>query len=345
MANTQASPDSKDFTTIPPSILERLDPEYRDFVLSHPPASRTPLHTIGWSEELCEKINSSTAGKTDPVPVGSTHTVDLNGFTAGVFTPDGSPPDGGWPAFIYVHGGGFLFGNIGTGAQFYTRLCVEARCIVVSVGYRLAPKHTFPAALDDTWSTLLWVFGEGGVKFGINKERVAIGGYSAGANLAAAIAQRAVLSQLPYRLLKQVLLAPPLDLTPTTDPATWSASMRENADVVGLYALDVLWSRDINTPNVEDRTNPEVSPLLQTDERAFKGLAPAWIGVSELDVLRSDGENYARKLQDYGVPVELKLYKGANHLTAQADKVCELARTIQNDRIRAIVAAFDSSRL
>lgn len=86
--------------------------------------------------------------------------------------------------------------------------------------------------------------------------------------------------------------------------------MRENANVFGLYARDVLWSRDIHTPIVEDQANPAASPLLQTDKRAFKGLAPAWIGVSELDVLRNDGESYARKLQDHGVSVELKLYHG-----------------------------------
>lgn len=124
MANTHDSSDPKDPTTIPPSVLERLDPEYRAFVLSQPPASRIPLYTIGWSEELRRQVDSSTAGKADPVAVGAVKTVHLDGFTAGVFTPDGSPPDGGWPAFIYAHGGGWLFGNVETGSSFYTRLCV-----------------------------------------------------------------------------------------------------------------------------------------------------------------------------------------------------------------------------
>lgn len=134
--------------------------------------------------------------------------------------------------------------------------------------------------------------------------------FNRGANLAAATAQRAVLSQLPNRLLKQILLMPSLDTTPTTDPDTWSSSMREYADVPGLYTKDILWSRDMHTPNVEDRKNPEASPVLQTDERAFKGIAPAWIGVSELDALRNDGEKYAKKLRERGVAVELKTYHG-----------------------------------
>lgn len=125
MAATQSSSsDPKDPYPFPPSILKRLDPQYRDFVLSQPPASRTPLHTIGWSEELRELIDSSTAGKAEPVPVGSVQTINFDQFTIGVYTPDGSPPEGGWPAFIYAHGGGWLFGKVQTGASFYTRLCV-----------------------------------------------------------------------------------------------------------------------------------------------------------------------------------------------------------------------------
>jgi acetyl esterase/lipase len=118
------------------------------------------------------------------------------------------------------------------------------------------------------------------------------------------------MSQPPIRLLAQVLLMPSLDFTPTYDPETWSTSMREYAEVPGLWARDVIWSRDIHTPNIADRTRPDSSPLLQTQEHAFENMAPTWIGVSELDVLRNDGESYAIKLQEHGVSVELKTYLG-----------------------------------
>jgi acetyl esterase/lipase len=163
-----------------------------------------------------------------------------------------------------------------------------------------------------------------------------------GANLAAVLAQRAAMYRPPIRLLAQVLLMPILNLTPTYDPETWSPSMREHAQVFGLWALDVVWSRDMHTPNVEDRSHTDASPLFQESEQAFGNMAPAWIGVAELDVLRNDGEFYANKLQQRGVPVELKTYHGelvrriivlirlkyhipgATHLTAQADGVSEV---------------------
>ncbi|KAG9079836.1 hypothetical protein FRC06_007413 [Ceratobasidium sp. 370] len=249
---------SDDPTTIPPEILKRLDPEYRDFVLGQPAASRTPLYIIKWSTQLREMVNSSTAGKAKAVPVGAAETVDLGDFSVRIILPDGEPPTEGWPALVYLHGGGWLFGTSQTGESFYTRVCMEAR----------------------------------------------------GGNLAAVIAQRATISRPPIRLCAQILLMPLLDLTPTSDPLTWSPSMREYADVVGLYARDLLWSRDLHTPKLSDQILPDASPLLQERAEAFEGMPRAWISVAEMDILRSGGELYARKLKERGVPVELKIYYG-----------------------------------
>ncbi|KAG8794243.1 hypothetical protein FRC12_000096 [Ceratobasidium sp. 428] len=152
-----------DPTSIPPEILKRLDPEYKDFVLAQPASSRTPLYTVGWSSKLREMVNSSTAGKASAVPVGVVETISLGEYSVRILTPKGEPPKDGWPALIYLHGGGWLFGTSQTGESFYTRVCVETRCIVVSVDHRLAPEHTFPTALNDSWSALLWVCAEGGL--------------------------------------------------------------------------------------------------------------------------------------------------------------------------------------
>lgn len=86
--------------------------------------------------------------------------------------------------------------------------------------------------------------------------------------------------------------------------------MIEYADIFALRALDMLWLRDLYIPNVSQRSLPDASPLLQEDPRAFKDMAPAWVGVVELDVLRSEGEAYVEKLKDNGVPVTFKMYKG-----------------------------------
>jgi acetyl esterase/lipase len=109
--------------TIPKQTLDRLDPEYRDFILSQPAASLTPPHKIGWSPELRRAINSSTAGKGDAVPVGSTESFDLDNCTVLVFIPSGQTPKEGWPVYIYAHGGGFLFGTSRSEESFTTRVC------------------------------------------------------------------------------------------------------------------------------------------------------------------------------------------------------------------------------
>ncbi|KAG9124484.1 hypothetical protein FRC07_011463 [Ceratobasidium sp. 392] len=255
-------------------------------------------------------VNSSTAGQEKAIPVGTIETIDFGEFSARIVVPDGEPPKDGWPALIYLHGGGWLFGTAQTGESFYTRVCMEVRCVVVSVDYRLAPEYTFPAALNDSWSALLWVIAEGGVKYRINKDLVAVCGYSSGGTLAAVLAQRATTLRPPIRLRAQILLMPLVDLTATSDPSTWSPSMREYADVFGLYARDLLWSRDLHTPNVSDQILPDASPLLQEKQEAFEGMPKAWISVAEMDVLRSGGEFYAKKLKEHGVPVELKTYYG-----------------------------------
>jgi acetyl esterase/lipase len=115
--------DLEDPKDIPPALLKRLDPEFRDFVLSQPAASRTPLHTLKWSSELREVVNSNSAGMAEPVLVGATHTISLGQFSARIVVPAGKPSEGGWPVLVYAHGGGWLFGSTKTGESFYTRLC------------------------------------------------------------------------------------------------------------------------------------------------------------------------------------------------------------------------------
>ncbi|CAE6537770.1 unnamed protein product, partial [Rhizoctonia solani] len=196
---------------------------------------------------------------------------------------------------------------------------MAVKCVIVSVGYRLAPECTFPTAFNDTWATLSWIHGEGAEKLNIDKNRIALAGYSSGGTLTAAIAQQASLSEPPIRLVGQAMFMPTLNATPSYDPETWSLSMREYAEIPGLWTRDVLWARDMHTPNEGDRENPKASPLLQKHNKAFKLMAPAWIGVAEMDTLRSDGETYAEILKNQGVRVELKTYIGASHLTLVAD--------------------------
>ncbi|KAB5589214.1 AB hydrolase superfamily protein [Ceratobasidium theobromae] len=333
---------SNDAAVIPKQYFNHLDPEYRAFILSQPEASWTPLHKIGWNPDIRNTPKTSIPGMAEPVAVGSTNRFDLGRFSILALTPEGQAPPNGWPAFIYAHGGGWSAGDDRTEDSLIARACVDVRCVVISIHYRLAPENPFPAALDDTWDTLLWVRKEGQSKLNVNKERIAVGGYSAGGNLMAAVSQRAALSHPPIQILAQVLQMPCLDTTPTEDPESWSYSMRDYAEMPGLWAKVVLFCRDLYVPNPLDQIRPDASPLLQTQDEAFKNLAPAWISVSELDALRADGEKYAEKLQEKGVPVELKTYLGAAHLTLRADGVCELAQKMikdQNEYLKTVFGA------
>ncbi|CAE6500641.1 unnamed protein product [Rhizoctonia solani] len=331
---------SPDPPRIPKAIIDRWDPQYRDFILSLPRESLRPPHQIGWSEDLRQAVNSSTAGKAEPVPVGSTLNFDLGEFSVLCLIPNERAPQGGWPVLLYAHGGGLLFGDSRSEISFTTRICTEVECVVVSVDYRLAPEHTFPSAFNDVWAALSWIRGEGAEKLKLDKNRIAVGGYSSGGALAAAVAQQASLSDPPIKLIGQAIFMPSLDSSLSYDSTTWSPSMHEFAEVPGLWTRDVLWARDMHTPNKSDQEDPIASPLVQSKTEAFRDMAPAWIGVAEMDTLRSDAETYVEMLKNQGVQVELKLYIGASHLTVVADGVCALARRMQGDQIAFLKAIF-----
>ncbi|CAE6436502.1 unnamed protein product [Rhizoctonia solani] len=337
---SQSSQPLQGSLVIPKEIIDRWDPEYRDFILSLPKEALIPPHQHGWSDDLRRAVNSSTAGKAEPVSVGSTLNIDLGDFSVLCLVPDGEAPQDGWPVFIYAHGGGLLFGDARGEISFTTRVCMDAKCVVVSVDYRLAPEHTFPSAFNDVWIALSWARGDAAEKLKFDKNRIALGGYSSGATLTTVVAQQALLSKPPIRLVGQAIYMPSLDITPSYDPTTWSSSMREYAEMPGLWTRDVLWARDMHTPNERDRVDPRASPLLQSLEKAFENHPPIWIGVAEMDPLRNDGETYAKLLGKRGVQVELKTYLGASHLTAVADGVCGLARQMQRDQIEFLKTVF-----
>lgn len=118
--------DISALTTIPQSILDKLDPEYRAFVLSRPPSSRLPSHHLTWGSHFreAEKSVPPELGEEPGIPVGSTTTIELDGFSAIMLTPEGDRPEAGWPVLIWIHGGGWVFGSAESGVSTYTRACV-----------------------------------------------------------------------------------------------------------------------------------------------------------------------------------------------------------------------------
>ncbi|CUA73110.1 AB hydrolase superfamily protein C1039,03 [Schizosaccharomyces pombe 972h-] [Rhizoctonia solani] len=217
----------------------------------------------------------------------------------------------------------------------------DVQCVTVSVDYRLAPEHPFPAGLDDVWDALVWLSKDGEHELEIDPKRIAITGGSAGGNLAAATAQRASLATPRIPLVYQALITPVINASFSADDRSrWTPSMIEHEHNWDLTVLEMLWFRDLYLPIVHDRTKPDASPCYQNDELAFEGMPPTWISVAEVDTLRSEGEMYAEKLRAYGVPVTLRTLKGLPHTGVKCDRVCRQVRNHHDELAKALQKAF-----
>ncbi|TAI67174.1 hypothetical protein CWO89_04330 [Bradyrhizobium sp. Leo170] len=205
------------------------------------------------------------------------------------------------PALLYCHGGGFVAGSLDNYDTALAALANRAACLVVSVAYRLAPEHPYPAANEDVWAALQWLSRT--TEINVDPRRIAVGGDSAGGLLAAWVAQKARTEGLPLSM--QVLLYPNLDTTVS------SKSWQElGTGTYGLRRDDMLDWYDAYLPPGIDRTDPRVSPAYATD---LAGLAPALIITAEFDPLRDEGNAYAARLRDAGVPIDHYCWPGMIH--------------------------------
>lgn len=217
-----------------------------------------------------------------------------------IYTPEAPAPR---PALVYFHGGGWVVCDLDTHDVVCTAICRAAGAVVVSVDYRLAPEHPFPAAVDDCYAATDWVVESAGW-LGIDPNRIAVGGDSAGGNLGAVIALKARDEKRP-RIAAQVLVYPVTNLA-----SLETASYQEFAEEHHLTASEMRWFRDSYLANPHDGLHPYASPLLAPDPT---GLPPALVITAECDVLRDEGEAYARRLEQAGVPVTAKRYSGMIH--------------------------------
>jgi acetyl esterase len=202
---------------------------------------------------------------------------------------------------VFFHGGGYALGSLDSEHARCAQYADEAECVVVSVGYRLAPEHPFPAGFDDCYSTLLWVR-DNGAQLGIDVGRIAVGGTSAGGGLAAAVALRARDESGPPIALQLLVY-------PTLDSRMASPSMDEFSDTPGWNSV---FNRLMWRYYLADRadSHPYAAPALAT---AFHGLAPAAVIAAEFDPLRDEAVEYALALLRAGVSTELHVYRGTFH--------------------------------
>jgi acetyl esterase len=241
--------------------------------------------------EIKPKPIAKTENQLVPTPAGQ--------IPVRLYVPQGSGP---FPVLVYFHGGGFVFDSIELDDALCRLLTNAAGCVLVSVEYRLAPKHKFPAAVEDFYAAARWV-AENALSLGVDPSRVAVGGSSAGCNLAAVVALMARDRGVPP-LAYQFLMYPITNF----DFNTRSYQKFAAGYFLTKDALVRCWNLYLRTE--ADGESPYTSPLRAEN---LGGLPPALVITAANDPLRDEGEAYATRLADAGVPVVCKRYEGAIH--------------------------------
>ena len=232
-------------------------------------------------------------------------------------------------ALLWVHGGGFSLGMIEADDWRCRDYARRAECVVISVEYRLAPEDPYPAGLDDCWTALTWTVAHAD-GLGIGESRVAVGGASAGGCLAAALT-----------LLTRDREGPPLAFQllvyPVLDDRLQSPSSRTNVDVpvFGRSAAIAAWRRYLR--NVEGDVPEYAAPARASD---LRGLPPAYLLAAEYDPLRDEGIDYALRLMQAAVPVELHVYPHTFHGFEAIGVQADIVRRASEEQARALRAAL-----
>ena len=300
------------------AILEALD------ALDEP-----PLHTL--SPEEARRVNAARSvgmGPAEPMARTQDRTVPGPGgpVPIRVYVPEGTGP---LAVLVYFHGGGWVIGSIATHDVTCRQIANAAGCMVISVDYRLAPEHKYPAAVDDAYTATAWAC-EHAASIGADPRRVAVGGDSAGGNLAAAVSLMAR-DRASFPLVFQALIYPILDYDLNTP------SYLENADGYLLTRDTMRWFWQCYLGREEDGGDPYASPLRAEE---LRGLPPALVITAEHDPLRDEGEAYAARLRAAGVPVTLTRYDGMIHAFFRRTELFDKAKVAMQQVADALKRAF-----
>lgn len=301
------------------SMKDKLDPEYVAFfseiLCRRPDILETHKYPVAETKAGGNVIPGQAApmemAKIYDFEIPRKYTSAETSIPARVFVPKGEVPAAGWPCTLWFHGGGFVLGGIGTENSYCSHLAELAKCIVITIDYRLAPEFPFPACVEDSFEAVMYIM-ENSKKLNVDNSKLCVAGSSAGGNLAAVMTHKYASSPLSKDLppLKfQMMVVPVTDNTATAET---QLSWKENEKTPQLPATKMLWYRKIYLPEDEASADPEASPLFYPDE-SFKYAPPAFIAAAECDVLRSEAEAYHKKLQDNGINSEIVIYKGVPH--------------------------------
>lgn len=244
-----------------------------------------------------------------------------------IFIPGGSGP---FPILIYSHGGGWVKGNVYTHGKVCRYLAEKVGCLVVSVDYRKAPHYKFPIPLEDVYAALRWTAAHAAQLHG-DPSRIAVGGDSAGGNMSAAVCLMAKDRGGP-NIIFQLLVYPATDLSSLD-----TESYRLYGSGYGLTKADVEECRDKYLRSPADRAHPYASPLLAPD---LGNLPPALIITGEYDVARDEGEAYAKRLREAGVPARSFRCNGIGHGAAYWAVASGMVQNALDEAVAALRAAF-----
>jgi len=306
-----------------------LDPQARVF-LDQLAAMGAPPMTESTPEEARAAMAMMSALGGQPEQRAATEDRAVPGPGADIpvriYRPGGGAPA---PVVVYFHGGGFVIGNIETHDGVCHQLATRVPAVVVSVDYRLAPEHRFPAAVEDSMAATEWVSSHA-AELGADPERLAVAGDSAGGNLAAVVALRARDSGGPP-VAFQLLVYPATDLTRSLP------SHQENGEGYLLTSELMGWFiAHYFGPGAELR-HPDASPLFA---ETLSGLPPALVVTGEFDPLRDEGEEYAARLRRAGVEARASRYDGMIHGFFGLDAIFDASRKAMDEAVTALKDAL-----
>jgi acetyl esterase len=285
-------------------IREKLYPEVRALLEALEALGGPALESLPPAEARIAAAELLKAYAGEREEVAGTEDIEIPGpegpIAIRIYTPAGHAPV---PGLVYFHGGGWVVCDLDTHDIVCRMIARRAGSVVVAVGYRLAPEHRFPAAVVDSYAATRWVAANA-ERLGIDPRRIAVGGDSAGGNLAAVISRKCRDDAGPALAL-QVLVYPVTNLASFDTP-----SYQEFAEGYFLTRTEMEWFRDCYLAKPEDGQNPDASPLLSPD---LHGLPPALVITGECDTLRDEGEAYAKRLAEAGVAVTCTRYAGMIH--------------------------------
>jgi acetyl esterase len=315
-------------TAVPPDIA--LTPQMRGVLDRMARAARPALHTLPPAQARAAYAAGADVLEVSRAPLARVQDLSIPArdgapLPARLYAPT---HDAGLPLLLYLHGGGFTIGSVATHDVLCRELARLAGCMVVSLDYRLAPEHRFPAASNDAWDALQWLAAQAAA-LGADPARLAVGGDSAGGTLAAVCAIAARDAGLPLAL--QLLIYP------GTTAHQDTASHQRYGQGLALDSAAIAWFFGNYAPDPAQREDWRFAPLLAPD---VDGVAPAWVALAECDPLVDEGLQYADKLRAAGVPVDLEIYRGVTHEFIKMGRAIPEARQFHQDAARALRSAF-----